>query len=178
MSLDGALQTLGLPHDERGEHREDDTEPDEEKRQPPVEVERQRQEDEQRHERRQVLAEEREPEPPDRIGAGEHHLQQAARVRSAVVAERQLQDVLEVVGEDGVPAAVREPVGMERGEGAADDREQAEADPRAEQWEQARPRRRRVRRLRVHQRVEDVLLVSARAGDGRQRHRDGGACGP
>jgi len=94
-------------YDERREQREDDAEEDQEEREAPVEEERHRQEHEERHEGRQVLAEEGQPEPPDRVGAGQHHLQEPAGVRAAVVTQRQLQDVLEVVGEHRVPAAVR-----------------------------------------------------------------------
>src|SRR5581483_5746434 len=97
---------------------------DQQERESPVEEDRERQEHEERHERDQVLAEEREPEPPEGIGPREHDLEEPARMRAAVKAERELQDVLEVVREDGVAALVREPVGMERRERAADDREE------------------------------------------------------
>ena len=70
------------------------------------------------------------PQPPQRIGAGEHDLHQPAGMGAAVEAERQLQDVLEIVGHHRVPAAVRQPVGVQRDQRAAGDGEQAEARPR------------------------------------------------
>ena len=52
---------------------------------------------------------------------------------AAVEAERQLQDVLEIVGHHRVAAAVRQPVGVQRDQRAAGDGEQPEAHPAAEQ---------------------------------------------
>ena len=86
-----------------------------------------------------MLAEEAEPQPPQRIGAGEHHLHQPARMGAAVEAERQLQHVLEIVGEHDLAALVRELVGIERDEGAADDQEQAEPDPGSDEGRELRP---------------------------------------
>ncbi len=51
----------------------------------------------------------------------------------AVEGERQLQHVLEVGGEDALAAAVREPVGVQRHEGAAQDAEQGKPAPGGDQ---------------------------------------------
>ena len=53
----------------------------------PVEDQPQRQQHEQRYEAGEVLAEERQPQPPQRIGPGQHDLHQAARMDAAVKAQ-------------------------------------------------------------------------------------------
>ena len=133
VALDRALPGFGLAQHQRGEPCEHHAEHDQQQRQPPVQKERQRQQHQQRNERRQMLAEKSKPQPPQRIRAGEHDLHQPAGMDAAVEAERQLQDVLEVVGHHRVTAAVRQPVGVQRHQRAAGDGEQAEAHPGREQ---------------------------------------------
>ena len=114
----------------RRQRGEDDAEHEQQDREPPVEVERQRQQHHQRQDRGKVLAEEAEPQPPQRVGAVEHHLHQPARMGAGVEGQRQLQDVLEIVGQHRLALAVREPVGMQRDQRAAADGEQPERRPR------------------------------------------------
>lgn len=54
-----------------------------------------------------MLAKERQPQPPQRIGAGEHHLHLPAGMRAGVVGERQLQHVLEIIRQHHVAAVMR-----------------------------------------------------------------------
>jgi hypothetical protein len=96
-----------------------------------------------------------EPEPPERIGAGDHDLHQPAGVGAAVKAQRELQDMFEVVGEHGMTVAVREPVGIERHDRSACDGEQPEADPGRKQDREIAPRRSRALGLRTRERIDD-----------------------
>ena len=54
-------------------------------------------------------------------------------MRAGVIAQREVQDVLEKVGEHQVAAAVRQPVGKPGHQGAGHDGEQPESDPGADQ---------------------------------------------
>ncbi len=171
VALDRALPGFGLAQHQRGQHGEHHAEHDQQQRQPPVQEQRQRQQHQQRNEGGEMLAEEAEPQPPQRIGAGEHDLHQPAGMDAAVIAERQLQDVLEIVGHHRVAAAVRQPVGMQRDQRAADDGEQAEAHPAAEQRHQIGPDRNAAPALGAGQRVDDAAEQD-RLGElrGGQRH--------
>ena len=51
-------------------------------------------------------------------------------MRAGVIAQREVQDVLEIVGEHQVAAAVRQPVGEPGNQRAGDDGEQSESRPR------------------------------------------------
>ena len=75
---------------------------------------------------------------------------------AAVEGDRELQHVLEIVGEHRLLAAMREPVGMERDQHAAADGEQPERDPRGEQGCQRCHVGRRIRGLGLHQHVDDA----------------------
>ena len=77
-------------------------------------------------------------------------------MRSAVVGERQLQDVLEIVREHREPAAMRQPVGIERNQRAAKNSKNGEAGPQAQQHAEARPCRRGIVFLRARQHVDDA----------------------
>ena len=88
MLLDLALHAVGLAHHQRGQHREHHAQQEQQDRQPPVDVERQRQQHDQRDDRREMFAEETQPEPPQRIRALQHHLHQAAGMRAGVEGER------------------------------------------------------------------------------------------
>ena len=59
----------------------------------------------------EMLAKERHPQPPQRIGAGEHDFHLPAGMGAGVIGERQLQHVLEEIRQHQVAAAMREPVG-------------------------------------------------------------------
>ena len=114
MRLDLALHAVGLAHHQRGQHREHHAQHEQQDRQPPVDVERQRQQHHQRQDRGKMLAEESEPEPPQRVGAVQHHLHQPAGMGAGVEGQRQLHDVLEIIGQHRLALAVRQLVGMER----------------------------------------------------------------
>ena len=70
---------------------------------------------------------------------------------AGVIAERQLQDVLEIVGPHLLAVAMREPVGVQRDQRAADDDEQAEGDPGADQRQEVDPATVARAALRVRQ---------------------------
>ena len=86
-----------------------------------------------------MIAKEADPQAPQRVGALQHHLHQPAGMGIAVIGERQLQHVLEIAGQHDVAAAVRQPVGVERDQRAAGNREQAEAGPGGQQRAQVGP---------------------------------------
>ena len=142
MLLDFALHAVGLAHHQRGQHREHHAQHEQQDGEPPVDVERQRQQHHQRHDGGEMLAEEAEPESPQRVGAVQHHLHQPAGMVAGVEVHRQLHDVLEIAGQHRLALAVRQPVGMQGDGGAADNGEQAERRPGAQQ----RPGRRRRKR--------------------------------
>jgi hypothetical protein len=89
---------------------------------------------------------------------------------AAVKAERQLQDMLEIVGHHRVAPAVRQPVGMQRHERAAGDGEEAEAHPRRQQRYEIGPGRRAAAALRAGQRIDDAP-EQHRLGELRRRQR-------
>ncbi len=163
LRLDLALHAVGLAHHERGQHREHHAQHEQEDRQPPVDVERERQQHDQRQDRGKMLAEETEPEPPQRIGAVQHHLHQPAGMGAGMKGQRQLHDVLEIIRQHHLALAVRQLVGVERDRRAAEDREQAERNPGREQ----RPRRIRRQRpgLRFAGEHVDDLAEQHRLGE-------------
>ena len=110
-----------------------------------------------------MLAEEPEPEPPQRVGAVQHHLHQPAGMGAGVEGQRQLHDVLEIIGQHRLALAVRQPVGMERDQRAARDGEQAERHPGRQQ----RPGRVRGQRpgLRLAGEHVDDLAEQHRLGE-------------
>ncbi|MGY3618774.1 hypothetical protein ACVJGD_004970 [Bradyrhizobium sp. USDA 10063] len=168
MLLDLALHAVGLAHHQRRQHGEDDAEREQEDRKPPVDVERQRQQHDQRQDRGEMLAEEAEPEPPQRVRAVQHHLHQPSRMGAGVKGQRQLQDMLEIIGQDRLPLAMREPVGMQRHDGTTPDREQAERDPGREQrpWRGGRDQPGdRLAREHVDDLAEQHRLGELRAGE-------------
>ena len=118
-----------------------------------------------------MVAEKPDPQPPQCVRALQHHLHQPARMGVAVKAERKLQNVLEIAGQDDVAAAVREAVGVKSDQRAAGDGEKPEAGPGGQQHSQSRPRRRLAASLRAGQRVDDAAeqhrLGKLRGG---QRH--------
>ena len=74
-----------------------------------------------------------EPQCPQRVRSRHHHLHQPPGMRAGVIAERKLEHVLEEHRAHHLVLAMGEPVGVERDERAADDGEEAEADPGADQ---------------------------------------------
>ena len=96
----------------------------------PVDEKRQRHQHDERDEAGEVLAEKGEPQSPQRIRPGHHHLHQPPGMRAGVVAQRELQHVLEEHRAHHLVLAVGQPIGVERDERAADDGEQARSRPR------------------------------------------------
>ncbi len=133
MRFDLALHAVGLAHHQRGQHREHHAESEQQDRQPPVDVKRQRQQHHQRHDRGEMLAEKSEPQPPQRVGAVQHHLHQPAGMGAGVERQRQLHDVLEIIRQHRLALPVRQPVGVQRDRRTAPYGEQAERRPGRQQ---------------------------------------------
>ena len=104
----------------------------------------------------EVIAEEPDPEPPQRVGALQHHLHQPAGMGIAVIGERQLQHVFEIAGQDDVTAAMRQAVRVQRDQRAADNSEKPEASPGGKQHPQSRPRWKLAASLCAGQGVDDA----------------------
>ncbi len=68
--LDRLLHAFGPCEHQRHQHREHDAQHDQEEREPPVEEQRQRQQDDEGDETDEMIAEEGEPQGPQRVGAG------------------------------------------------------------------------------------------------------------
>ena len=125
-----------------------------------------------------MLAEEREPQPPQRVGAGEHHLHLPAGMGAGMIGERQLQHVLEIVRQHHVAAPMREPVGVPGDQRRREDHEQTETDPGADQRRQRACRRfdagRQCSRQGIDDTAEQHRLDELRRGERdigkRQRH--------
>ena len=60
-------------------------------------------------------------------------------MRVAVIGKRQFQSPLEEIGHDALPLLVRDAIGEQRHQRAADDVEQAKAEPKAQQQREPRP---------------------------------------
>ena len=118
-----------------------------------------------------MLAEEAEPQPPQRVGAGQHHLHQPPGVGGAVEAQGELEHVLEIIGQHRLAALMGELVGVERDERAADDEEQPEAHPGGDERRQSRPVERAAGALRAGQRIDDAA-EQHRLGERRGGERD------
>ena len=104
-----------------------DAQHDQRHSQPPVQDQRRRQQYGDEDEGGEMLAEKRHPQPPQRVGAGEHHFHLPAGMFAGMVGERQLQHVLEIIREHHVAALMRQPVGEPCDQRAGADDEQAEA---------------------------------------------------
>ena len=155
IALDLALQPVGAAQDENRQHAEQQHHQDQQGRQPPVDEQRQRQQNEQGDEGRAVLAKEIQPDARHARRAVEHVLQQATGMDARVIAERQVQHVLEIFRHDGEAPAVRQPVGVQGDQHGRHDGEQAKADPGAQQRREFRPLRRAILGLRRRQLVDD-----------------------
>ena len=77
-------------------------------------------------------------------------------MRAGVVAQRQLQHVLEEHRAHHLVLAVRQAVGMERHKRAADDDEEAESDPGTDQQHQIPPSDLRDARLGIRECIDDA----------------------
>ena len=152
--LDELLQRLGLAHHKRCQRSEDGAQDEQDKRKPPVEHERERQQHEEGDESREIVAEEAKPQAEQGVGPLQHDLHQAAGMRCRMKGERQLQHMLEVIGERALALPMGEPVGVERNQRAAYDVEQAEGRPGREQAHELRPAEGSSTRLRLRQRVD------------------------
>ncbi len=174
MLLDRALHRLGLAQHECRQSGEYCAQRHQQQAEPPVEHQRERQQHQERYECGEVIAEEGDPQRPQRIGSLQHHLHQPTGMDVAVEGERQFQHVLEISGEHGVTPAMGEAVGIECDERAAEDVEYSEADPDQQQRDQLRPDRGRVGGLRIGERV-DHASEQHRLGELSRRKRDVGA---
>jgi hypothetical protein len=156
IQLDLALHLFALGDDDGDQRCEDDAQHDQQQAVAPVDQQRHRQQHQQRHQAGEMLAEERQPQPPQRVGAGDHDLHQPAGMRAGVIAQRQLQHVLEKLGAHHLVLTVRQPVGVQRDQRAGDDRKQREADPGTHQQHEALPIQFGEAALRIGQRVDDA----------------------
>ena len=162
------------------------TSADEQQPETPVQEDGERQQDDESDERREMLAEETEPEPGHGARALQHHLQHAARMGGGVEGERQFEHVLEVIGHHGQAPAMGEPVRMQRDEGAGADGEQAEGDPGDDERHQhAEGHGRRARHLAPGEHVDDApeqdRLRESGNGErhiGQREHRADAQIGP
>ena len=156
VALDRALQSFALVDDQPDHRGKHGAQHDQHQAVAPVDEQRQWQQHDERNETGEVLAEERQPQAPERIGASHHHLHQPSGMRAGVVAQRQLQHVLEEHRAHHLVLAVRQPIGMQRHQRAADDDEEAEADPGADQHHQVLPGQLRDARLGIGEGIDDA----------------------
>ena len=91
-----------------------------------------------------------------------------------VKAQRQAENVVEIIRHDREPAAMREPVGVEADENRAADREQAEGGPGGHERQQIAPCQSCAGRLRARHAVDDAPKEH-RLGEGRDGERQIGA---
>ncbi len=181
MLLDRALHAEGFVHHEHRQRDEADAQHEQRQRQPPVQHQRRRQQQRDKDEGGKMLAEERHPQPPQRVGAGEHDFHLPAGMLAGMIGERQLQHVLEIIRQHQIAAPVRQPIGEPGDQRAGADNEQAETDPGADERRERPDRRRETCGQRARQRIDDAAeqhrLDELRRGerDIGERQRDGEA---
>jgi hypothetical protein len=107
IAFDRALHRLGLVHDQPRQPGENETQGEQRQSEPPIEHQRCRQQNGDEDKSGEMLAKERQPQPPQRVGAGEHDFQLPTRMSAGVVGERQLQNMLEEIRQNEVAAPVR-----------------------------------------------------------------------
>ena len=130
--LDGGLSGAGLArHQHVGEHV-DDGEHRQDRGQRGVHVDGGRHQHEDADERDELLAQERQPVPEQRVGAGEDGAHHRARAFLGVVADRQDDGVLEGQAKRGETAPVRQAIGHHRHDHAGHDADQADQRPQAD----------------------------------------------
>jgi hypothetical protein len=172
-TADGVSSTLKNLASRGAEYQGDD-----QRAQSPVQQQGQRQQHEKGGEGREVLAQEREPQAKQRVGALPHDLELAARMRGAVKGTRQPQHVLEILAHRGQPAALREAIGVQRHQDAGADAPDADQAPDTEQGERLPPgvvaRARAAAGERVDDPAEQERPDEGRAGKREigQRERD------
>ncbi len=132
-TLDLRLQRMGAANDEDDDDAEDRDEDDKRQAEPPVDEKRQRQQHGEGDEIGAFLAEEREPEPEEAGSTLEHPFQQPAGMDGSMEGKRQVEHMLEIGAHRGETPPMGHPVGTKADEDRADDREQGEADPGADQ---------------------------------------------
>ena len=169
MPLDRALHGEGAVHHRHRECDKANAQRDQWQSEPPVERERSRQQERDEDKRGEMLAKERHPQPPQGVGAGQHHFDLPPGMGAGMVGERELQHVLEIIsGEDQVAAMVRKPVCEPGDQRAGDNDEQAEADPGANERRQNTRGRSEPGRQRARERIDDAAqqhwLDELRAG--------------
>src|SRR5262245_66226768 len=97
MSLRNVPQVLSLAQNQCREHCKKHAKNDQQDCKTPIDDKGQRYKNQKGDESSEMLTEEPEPKRPQRVCALKHDLHQAAGMRFAVVGERQLQDVFEIV---------------------------------------------------------------------------------
>ena len=178
MALDRGLHGKGLVHDHHRERDEGEAQRDQRQREPPIERQRGWQQQSDKHECGEMFAKERDPEPPQRVGAAEHHLNLPAGMRAGMIGEWQLQHVLEIIRQDYIAPTVGEPVGEPGNERAGGNDEQPKSHPGANERRQHPCGGLQARRQRTRERVDyapqQYRFDELRAGqrDIRQRQRD------
>ena len=125
----------------------------------PVHPQRHRHQRHQHHHRGQMLAEDREQQGEEVIGAAQHDGDQPAGLLVGMEGGGELDDVLEEALHHLQPAAVGEAIGVERDVDAGGDADEAEAGPQADQ-----PHRRAIVGERVDHPAEQHRLGEAEEG--------------
>ena len=149
MFLDRALHAEGFVHHQDGQRDETDAEHEERQREPPIQHQRRRQQQRDKDEGGKMLAEERHPQPPQRVGAAEHDFHLPAGMLARMIGERQLQHVLEIIRQHQIAPPVCEAIGEPGDQRPGADIEQAETDPGADERRQRADRRRETRGQRA-----------------------------
>ena len=164
IALDGGLVGAGAArHVHVGEHvhhrqrRQD-------QRHLGVHVDSGRHQHQQAHERDELLAQEGQPVPEQRVGAGQDGAHYRARPLLGVIADRQDDGVLERLPQCRQAPAMREPVGRHRHDHAGDDADQAQHRPQSDDREGSLSERQGV----DHPRQQHLL------GDRHDAERDAG----
>ncbi len=126
------LRAVRAAHRHGVERREADHQQQHQQRELPVHVPGERQHHDDGEQRRQVLAEEPEPDEEQVAAARLQDPHQSAGVVLAMECQRQRQRVLEEMRDDRQPAPVREAIGVQRRPHARDDADEAHGQPRAD----------------------------------------------
>ena len=150
-----ALRGFGLLHNDCGEHQEHADQHEQHKPKAPVQQQRHRQQHDGRQDGGQLVAEEHQPCSEQAIGAGEHRLDQAARMRLAVKRQRQRQDMLEIAAHGLDAVAVCKAFCLQRHHNVADDTTNADSDPDTKQDDCFMPKLRVRQAVRPRQQVDN-----------------------
>jgi hypothetical protein len=153
--LDGALRAVRAAEHDQSQESDRGYQHDQQRAKPPVQEQRERQEHEKRCKGRKVLAQEREPQAEQGVGALPHDFELPARVRGSMKRARQPEHVLEILTHRGQPTALRESVGMQRDQNAGADAHDGDQPPDAEERERVPPGLLRRARRAAGKRVDD-----------------------